>query len=98
MDPTKNQVTNEERDLVFFIVNGDPNLIPLIGHIRVICLDSRDLDYMAVLRWLKKENLVGMKLKEWMREKQRDSILQAIAFIRMKLYSGHQTKKIFALP
>lgn len=91
-------VTNEERDLVFEIANGNSQLILLIGHMRMISMDARDLDYIQMLRWLKSQNLIGLKLKEWMREKQNDSILQAIAFIRMRIYSGHAVKKIYAIP
>ncbi len=90
------RITNEERELVFEIAGGVPELIPLIGHIRIIAQDAKDVGYMDMLRWLKRQNLKGANLREWIAEKQGGSILQAIAFIRMKVHSDFGIKKIFA--
>jgi hypothetical protein len=93
---TSRRITNEERELVFEIAGGMPELIPLIGHIRIIAQDAKDVGYMDMLRWLKRQNLKGANFREWLKEKHDGSILQAIAFIRMKVHSDFGIKKIFA--
>lgn len=89
-------VTNEERDLVFELAGGQPQIIQLIGHIRVISIDAHDVGYMEILRWLKRQNLKGANLVQWMAEKHDNSILRAIAFVRMKVHSDFGIKKIYA--
>ena len=91
-------VTNEERELVFAVADGVPELIPILGHIRVITSTARDLNFLEILRWLKKEKIKGYELKYWMDHKHDGSILRAIAFIRMKVHSDFGIKKIFAKP
>lgn len=94
----KGRVTQEERDLVFAVADGVPALIPLIGHIRIIAQDARDVSYMDILRWLYKNRITGQTMVEWMREKHDGSPLRAIAFVRMKVHSDFGVKKIFAKP
>lgn len=90
-------VTNEERDLVFELAMGMPQVLHMIGHIRLICMDAQNMDYMNILRWLKRNNLKGWELKSWMEDKQRGSLLQAIAYVRKEVHSDFSVKKIYAI-
>ena len=96
--PKREPISNEERELVFEISEGLPQLIKLIGHMRIICQDAKDVGYMDILRWLKRNNLKGLNFWQWFNEKQDGSILRAIAFVRMKVHSDFGIKKIFAKP
>ena len=87
-------ITPEERDLVFEISQGIPKIIHLIGHMRMVCADARDISYMDILRWLNKQNLKGPVLLSWLADKQDNSMLQAIAHIRMKAYSDFKVKPL----
>lgn len=91
-------VTNEERELVLEICEGLSELIHLIGHIRIICDDAQDMDYMDILRWFKRQNLKGWNLRSWMLDKHDGSILRAIAFARKQVHSDFAVKRIFAKP
>ena len=81
---------------MFELAGGQPQIIQLIGHIRVISIDAHDVGYMEILRWLKRQNLKGANLVQWMAEKHDNSILRAIAFVRMKVHSDFGIKKIYA--
>lgn len=94
--PSNRRISNEERELVFEIAGGLPELIPLIGHMRIIAHDAHQVGYMDMLRWLKRQNLKGANFRQWLAEKQDGSLLQAIAFIRMKVHSDFGIKKIYA--
>ena len=96
--PARVPITNEERELVFELCEGVPSIIHLIGAIRVVAADTRDVDYMGILRWMKRQNLKGSNLWSWFHEKQDGSILQAIAFARKNMHSDFGIKKIFAKP
>ena len=90
------QVTNEERELVFEIAQGNPNLIRFIGHMRVISQDAKQVGYMDILRYMKRQHLKGDSLVEWITEKHQGSLLNAIATLRQKAYSDFKVRKIFA--
>lgn len=90
-------VTNEERDLVFAIAEGLPELIHIIGQIRIISIDAQNVGYMEILRYLVREKLTGLNFWGWFREKHDGSVLRAIAFIRMKVHSDFAVRKIYAI-
>lgn len=89
-------ITNEERELVFEIVSGVPQLIYTIGQIRIIAIDAKDVGYMDILRYFKKQKLTGWNLVQWLKEKQDGSLLQAIAFVRQRVHSDFGIRKIYA--
>lgn len=83
---------------MFAVADGVPQLIPMIGHMRIIAQDAKDVSYMDMLRWLKRNKITGTTLKVWMDEKHDGSLLRTIAFIRMKVHSDFGIRKIFAKP
>ena len=90
-------ISPEERDLVFEISAGIPQIIHLIGHMRMVCMDAKDISYLDILRWLNKNKLKGPVLLSWLAEKQDNSMLRAIAYIRMKAYSDFKVKPLIAI-
>lgn len=88
-------VTTEERELVMELCEGLPEAIHLIGWMRIIAQDFRDVNYMDLLRWLKKENLKGWNLKMFMTEKFDGSMGQTITFIRQKIHSDCKARPLF---
>ncbi len=91
-------VTNEERDLVFEIASGQPELIKYIGWIRMLAQDVKDVEYFDMLRWLKRNGCTGWKFRELIQVRCEGSVLQAIAFIRKEVHSDFGIKKLFAKP
>lgn len=90
------KVTNEERDLVFEIAGGNPNILQFIGHMRVISLDAHGIDYLYILRYMKREKLCGHNFSQWFIEKHDKSMLNAISDLRRKAHSDFKKRKIFA--
>ena len=89
-------ITNEERDLVFEIADGNPHLIQFIGHMRIISEDAKDVSYMDILKWMRMNGYKGCSLISWIKEKHQDSILNAIADLRRKTFKDFKVRKIFA--
>jgi 5,10-methenyltetrahydromethanopterin hydrogenase len=89
-------VTNEERDLVFSIAQGNPQILQFIGHLRLISMDAKQVEYMDIIRWMNKNGMRGDTLIGWIDEKQDGSILNAISALRQKAYSDYKKRKIYA--
>lgn len=93
-----NKITNQERDLVFALSDGNAQTLQLIGHMRLICLDTKDLPYLDILKWFLKQGLTHYKLPEYVKEKCDGSILQALANARKGIHNDFKARRIYVNP
>ena len=89
-------MTQFEKDLIFTIMSDKHSILPIIYQMKVICEIGRALDFNQVLMWLSKERLVGDVFLDWFKEKNDNSVLNAVAFVRQKLQNDLEKKKIYS--
>ena len=90
----KTAMTPYERDLILSVMDGSQEALMPIYHMRVVCLLSRELDFIQIMRWLFKERIIGLTLVHWFKGK--EGSVNAVAHIRKALFKDIFARGVFS--
>lgn len=85
-----------ERDLILMVADGNMQVLPWIYQFRSIWHKAQDIPWLDILKYLIKERITGNEFLVWMEVKQKRSPVNAMAFLRQKVFNDHKKKNIFA--
>jgi hypothetical protein len=93
---TKSKLTNQEADLVGRIAEGDKDALIYIYMMRESCRVAKQLDYIQILSYLRRNKIVGNRFLEWVIVEHNRAIVRALADARMKMTKDYKMKAVIA--
>lgn len=91
-----NPMTNRERDLVLSVSDGNNEALIFIFSIREVCRVGEHLDYFAILSWLRKNRITGLRFITWMKVEHENAVVKAVGDIRTKITNDKKARLVFA--
>lgn len=89
-------VSQLERDLTLELADGLNDALMLVFTIRQVCGVAERTDYLLYLQWLVANNIKGQDFIRWWEIRHQSSPLNAIAYLRQKIYNDHKKRPLMS--